>query len=285
METSLHSSMGKRFREQFAQDGAVMLPGFLDKNDLDECRAVFDVCVQNPTRRAMVLKNEAGEKVGILDVGNRALRGRLEKLVAAIPFGTFFADLWDSRNVWFYAEGLFQKTGGVVPRSAWHQDTTYMPVSGEHWANVWISFEAVPKSHALEIVKGSHRGAQYGGAIFNPDNAVQPERAAAVLPDFPDIDAVLAKDPTAYDIISWATNPGDVVVMNSKCLHGGAGVDADFPDRHTLVLRFFGDDARLRFLSSPEAGGISPRGILFGDDLVHLSDGDLFRAPVFKKLH
>ena len=35
-----------------------------------------------------------------------------------------------------------------------------------HWSNAWISFEAVPKQNALEIVRGSHRRTRYDGTTF-----------------------------------------------------------------------------------------------------------------------
>ena len=44
-------------------------------------------------------------------------------------------------------------------------------------------------------------------------------------------------------MVAWDTEPGDVILVHPGALHGGAPVDAVTPDRHTLVLRFFGDDA------------------------------------------
>jgi len=67
-------------------------------------------------------------------------------------------------------------------------------------------------------------------------------------------------------------------------LHGGAPVDATFRNRHTLVLRFFGDDSFFLSLPSHSDNGFTPAGVLFVDQLEHLKDGDPFRASCFKQL-
>ena len=59
----------------------------------------------------------------------------------------------------------------------------------------------------------------------------------------PDIDADLARDPSAWDLVSFDCEPGDVIVFHPGAIHGGAPVDAATPERHTLALRFFGDNA------------------------------------------
>ena len=101
------------------------------------------------------------------------------------------------------------------------------------------------------------------------------------LPRLPDIEAERARDPNAYDVISWATEPGDVLLLHPGSLHGGAPVDADFPSRHTLVFRFFGDDATYRSLPDSR---FTRHGILFGKETAALKDGDPYRSPVFRQL-
>ena len=80
------------------------------------------------------------------------------------------------------------------------------------------------------------------------------------LPRLPDIEAERKEDPNAYDILSWATQPGDIVVFHPGMLHGGAPVDTKFKERHTLVLRFFGDEAKFRSLPSQSEAGTRPPG-------------------------
>ena len=77
----------------------------------------------------------------------------------------------------------------------------------------------------------------------DPDNPTKPLHRDSDLPILPDIEANLARDPASWDVVSWDTEPGDVIVVHPCALHGRAPVDTATPERNTLVLRFFGDDA------------------------------------------
>jgi len=268
----------------FARDGAVLIEGFLDAGQLSRCRAAYDWSVANPGPNAQTLFRGTDQEHHV-DNANPRAADRLKTLVKSIPFGDLFAELWGSRNVWYFAEEVFLKAGARGGRTPWHQDTSYMPWGGAHWANAWIAFEAVPRANALEIVRGSHRGVRYDGSDFqDPDDPTAPLHGGDALPRLPDIEAERARNPDAYDVLSWASRPGDVVVLHPGALHGGAPVGAAFPDRHTLVLRFFGDDSRFRALPGKSLAGYEAAGTLFLDEINHLREGDLFRAPCFEQL-
>ncbi|MGN5477562.1 hypothetical protein ACTMU2_13735 [Cupriavidus basilensis] len=68
-----------------------------------------------------------------------------------------------------------------------------------------------------------------------------------------------------------------------RSLHGGAQVDADCPTRHTLVLRFFGDDATFRELPTCNPK-YARNGPLFQEEMAKLNQGDAFRSPVFRQV-
>lgn len=268
----------------FAEDGAVLIERFLYPEQLARCRAVYDWCVENPG--PMALELFAGtEKETHNENANPRAAERLKELVSSIPFGDLFADLWGSKHVWYFAEEVFLKKNGIGGRTPWHQDTSYLPWEGKHWANAWISFEAVPKPNALEMIKGSHRGILYDGTTFlDANDPTAPLHGGGTLPRLPDIEAERKTNPNNYDVLSWATQPGDILVLHPGMLHGGASVDAAFRTRHTLVLRFFGDDSFFRSLPSHSASGYTPAGVLFVDQLGHLRSGDPFRASCFPQL-
>jgi ectoine hydroxylase-related dioxygenase (phytanoyl-CoA dioxygenase family) len=276
--------MDRSKRAAFAADGAVLIEGFLDADQLARCRAAFDWNIANPGPNAAAVYRGT-DKEHHVDNANPRAAERLQDLAASIPFGDLFADLWGSEHVWYFAEEVFLKHGGVCGRTPWHQDTSYLPWGGLNWANAWISFEAVPKANALEIIKGSHRGVRYDGTDYrDADDPTAPLHGGDALPRLPDIEAERARDPGAYDVLSWAAEPGDIVVLHPGTLHGGAPVDAAFPDRHTLVLRFFGDDAVFHPLPTQSRSGYQEAGVLFVDQIAHLKDGDPFRAPCFRQL-
>ncbi|KAA6224011.1 phytanoyl-CoA dioxygenase [Streptomyces albofaciens JCM 4342] len=275
--------MQESVREAFRNDGAVLLEGCLDEAQLARCREAFDWAVAHPGPNASRMF-DGTEQQSHVDNANPLAKLRLDALVSSLPFGRLFADLWGSEHVWYFAEEIFLKAGGRGGRTAWHQDTAYLPWAGEHWGNAWISFQALPAANSLEIIRGSHRGPQYDGTTFaNPDDPTEPLHGGGALPRLPDIDAELARDPGAYDVLSWATEPGDAVALHPRSLHGGARVDAACPDRHTLVLRFFGDDATFRPLPQ-ENRHFARNGILFVEEMAKLNPGDPFRSSVFRQL-
>jgi hypothetical protein len=268
----------------FAEDGAVLIEGCLDEAQLALCRHAFEWGLENPGPHSTSLFNGTVHQTHN-DNANPYAKSRLDELVGTLPFGRLFADLWGSEHVWYFAEELFLKRGGNGARTPWHQDTSYLPWAGMHFGNAWISFEAVPRRNALEIVRGSHRGTRYDGTTFQDlDDPTQPLHGGGALPRLPDIEAERRADPQAYDVISWATQPGDVVLLHPGVLHGGAPVDAGFPDRHTLVLRFFGDDAVFSPLPDHSDSGFTPAGVLFLEELASLRRGDPFRSPCFRQL-
>lgn len=276
--------MEDAMRQRFLEDGAILIKGLLNREQLAQCREAYDWAVENPGPHASQMYGETGQRSHV-DNANPVAKPRLDEMVAGLPLGRMFADLWGSEHAWYFAEEIFLKEGGVGARTLWHQDTSYLPWAGAHWGNAWISFESVPKKNALEIVRGSHRGVRHDGTTFiDPDDPTDPLHGGDVWPRMPDIEAERKANPDAFDILSWATEPGDVLVLHPGTLHGGAPVDADFPDRHTLVLRFFGDDAVFSPLPEVSRSGYARNGTLFKKEMAALEAGAPFRSPVFRRV-
>jgi ectoine hydroxylase-related dioxygenase (phytanoyl-CoA dioxygenase family) len=167
-------------------------------------------------------------------------------------------------------EQVFLKEGGESRRTPWHQDSSYLAIAGEHLAVAWISFDPVAKTDALEFVRGSHRGVLYNGSRFALDDDTAPLYPGEALPRLPDIEAGRA----AWDIVSWETAPGDVVLFHPAMLHGGAPTHPG-QRRRTLTLRFFGRDARY----DPRPGGRGAVGLSR-----RLEAGDAYRDRGFLQL-
>lgn len=276
--------MQESTRKAYEEDGVVLAKGVLNKDQMEACHAAFDWAVENHGPNAFRIF-DGTEQQTHNDNSNPLAKERLDDLVATLPFGRYFADLWGSKHVWYFAEEVFMKAGGTQGRTPWHQDTSYLPWRGAHLGNAWISFEAVPKSHALEVVRGSHKGPQYDGTTFaDPNDPTQPLHGGDTWPRLPDIEAEREGNPDAYDIVAFASEPGDAVIVHPASLHGGAPVDEVFPARHTLVFRFFGDDATFAPLPENSVSGIPPAGFLFIEEMMKLKAGDPLRSPVFRQL-
>ncbi|SPS01637.1 phytanoyl-CoA dioxygenase family protein [Cupriavidus taiwanensis] len=271
-------------REQFRNDGVTIFRNCLNEAQLAQCYDAFKWDMANPGPHVY-----KGGLIGTtlhthIDIANPEAKSKLDDLAASLPFGQIFQELWGSKNVWYFAEEIFAKEGGKSGRGPWHQDTANLPWAGRHWGNAWISFQKLPKKNSLEIVRGSHLGIQYDGSSFDSaDDPTDPLYGDGTYPRLPHIDNEVARDPNSWDIVSFDINPGDIVLLHPRSLHGGAQVDADCPKRHTLVLRFFGDDATFRELPTCNPK-YARNGPLFQEEMAKLNQGDAFRSPVFRQV-
>jgi ectoine hydroxylase-related dioxygenase (phytanoyl-CoA dioxygenase family) len=111
-----------------------------------------------------------------------------------------------------------------------------------------MALEPLEAEESLEFVRGSHRGPLYAGTSFDAYDETKPYYPDSDWPRLPDIEA----DRDAWDIVSFRNEPGDAVLFHPSVLHGGGAAGIR---RHTLSLRFFGDDV----VYSPRPGKPSPQ--------------------------
>lgn len=249
--------------ETYAEHGVVFEPRLLSAEDLREAERAFSWSLEHPSHNSMELGTDDGPGVFFEDIDNLAAREVYLPFLERCGLGEFLSALWGGSPVWYLYEQIFLKQGGAVRRTPWHQDISYMPVSGAHLAVAWFSLDALPQS--LEVVRGSHRGTVYGQPSFAPgeDAALHIDgsiKSVVPRPPVPDIEA----DRTAWDIASWPAKPGDVLFFHPAALHGGAPVTRG-QRRRTLALRFFGEDAI--YIGGPTGDGLQS-GVSGSFDLV-----------------
>ncbi|MDA1074729.1 MAG: phytanoyl-CoA dioxygenase family protein [Proteobacteria bacterium] len=255
---------------QFNEDGVVLLPSALDKDDLRQCEAAWQWSREHPSSNASGLLPES--RHAFQDLCNPGALDVYRQVVEHTPLSDYAAALWGARDVWFMYEQVFHKTDGLAGRTPWHQDTSYLAVGGQHLIAFWLSFESIPAQACLEFVRGSHLGPLYNTSRFAVDDATLPIYPSDVMPRLPDIES----DRASRDIVSYDVEPGDVIAFHTSTLHGGGAVDAHTPQRRTLTLRFFGDDAVVEARPGP-AGP-------FYQDIKTLQPGERFRHERFLKV-
>lgn len=258
-------------RTAFARDGAVHLPGALDEAALASALGAWEWSIAHPGPLASAFRQETPSTF-YHDLYNPDVLAGYRAMLDASPLPAMIAQLWGADDVWFMYEQVFLKQGGETRRTPWHQDSSYLAVAGDHLAVAWITFDACAREDSLEFVRGSHRGTLYNGSRFELGDDTAPTHPDSPLPRLPDIEA----DRAAFDIISWAVTPGDVVLFHPATLHGGAPTHPG-ARRRTLTLRFFGADA----VYAPRVGGAGPRVKGFHEGK---KAGDPFRHPGFVKL-
>jgi ectoine hydroxylase-related dioxygenase (phytanoyl-CoA dioxygenase family) len=264
---------------QYQRDGVICIPRALAPGTVDLAREAFEWSLAHPGPGAARLPSK-GTGVFYQDLANPAALAAYRSLVLDSEIGDIVAALWQKPHVWFMYEQVFTKSGGTTRRTPWHQDAPYLPVRGNDLAVMWLSFEPVPKEQALEFVAGSHHGALFDGSRFDPEDDTAPIYGDGSLPRLPDIEA----DRDAFPIVSWATDPGDVLVFHPAMLHGG-GATTPQTSRRTLSLRFFGEDA---VVATRPGRARAERSEQTKDPAVHpltrmrsLPDGAPFRDPAF----
>lgn len=273
-------------RERFRDEGVVLIRGALNEQELGMAREAYDWSLAHPSANACDFSQNRAAKF-YQDLCNPRALPAYRRLLEDSRAADVAAGLWGSREVWFMYEQVFLKEGGNSRRTPWHQDSSYLPVDGKKIAVMWISFDPVDREHSLEFVSGSHCGALYDGSRFDPDDDTAPLYGDGVLPRLPDIEAQRER----WKIVSFAVEPGDVVVFHPAVLHGGAPTKAG-NRRRTLSLRFFGDDAiYVRRSAFDDSGSRRDRGeVPDGEGTIFsvlgrtLAPGDPLRHPGFPRL-
>ncbi len=258
-------------QRQYEEDGVVLLKGALPPAALAAAQEAYEWSLANPGPGASRLPQK-GAGVFLNDLFNpRCLEGYREMLLAS-PLPRLIADIWGKPDVWFFYEQVFLKEGGETRRTPWHQDSSYLSIDGRDLAVAWITFDPTTAEDSLEFVRGSHRGVLYATSRFDPEDDTAPIHPDTTLPRLPDIEADRGK----WNIVSFATKPGDVVLFHPKMLHGG-GATHPGGRRRTLTLRFFGQGA----VYEARDGRAGPASREFH---ARMKPGDAFRDPAFLKL-
>ncbi len=152
------------------------------------------------------------------------------------------ADLMQSTSARFFHEHVLVKEPGASERTPWHHDQPYYSIDGDQNVSMWIALDPVPAETALRFVAGSHRWDRW----FIPRRFVDhvpygPESDRYEL--LPDIDELIADDPDHHQVVSFAVEPGDVIVFHYRTLHDAPGNASQATRRRAVSLRWIGDDA------------------------------------------
>jgi len=217
LEQTMNAWLSQTQRDEFRHRGVTCLRGALESDEMTVLRAAFDWTLANPGRGASrVAPGMPGTLYG--DLANSESFGAYRNVNTKTSLPSIIAELFSTPDVWYMYEQVFLKTGGddaPARRTPWHQDESYLPVTGEDLAVAWISFGPLSAVESLEFVVGSHRGTLYDGSRFDPSDDTIPLYGTGELPRLPDIEANRAD----YDICSFSVDPGDIVFFHPAMLH------------------------------------------------------------------
>ena len=171
------------------------------------------------------------------------------------PCAAVAGAIMESDSIRYLYDQLFVKEQGVSTHTPWHQDGGYWRVRGDKVGSVFVPLDPVKPEDGLAFVQGSHNW-----ELHNPQHFADgtPYRGTS-LPAMPNIDEM--KERGDVSLLTFALQPGDVLVFSSRTVHGGPGNWG-----RALSTRWSGDATR--YWDRPGEGAV-PTGDL------KLRDGDL----------
>ncbi len=236
--------------ESYDRDGAVLLRKAFDLTWIRELDAGLAASRRAPTGRAVVWDRDEQQREVYYDSFAWKRVPQYRHFIEESQCAEFAGRLMGASAVNFFFEAVFCRSPGTQFRTPWHQDEPYWSVSGFQTCSVWMPLVPVAAQSALSVVPGSHRWAkvfrQADFGALNPDGGEVPHSDFSGLedaPPLPDIDA----EPERYRPRSYDMEPGDALVFNGRCIHGGSGLLAEDRELRAFSTKWCGDDVRVDF--------------------------------------
>jgi len=237
--------------DQYKKDGAVLIKGLLKKDEIELLTAGIERNLKNLSARAKIASQSEDPGLFVEDFCNWQHISEYEKFIVNAPLAAVAALLMESKSVRLYHDHLLVKESNTVQVTPWHQDQPYYNVDGKQNCSFWIPVDSVPRAHTLEFVAGSHLGPWLMPRSFRDNQAKWfSEGSLAELPD-------IESDRSAFPIIGWPVEPGDVIAFHMLTLHATSGVRHS--RRRVFSVRFLGDDmvhAPRQWITSPHFQGL-----------------------------
>jgi len=225
--------------ETYQRDGVAFLKGaFADW--VEPLRAGLARNVANPDSYRFPAESTApGEPGRFFDsYCNWPLIPEYRDFVFHSPAASIAGQVMQATQAQFFHEHAFLKEPGTQKATPWHQDMPYYCVTGNQTCSVYVALDQVDLDLSVKYVKGSH----LWDKLYHPKVWLDGEdfnTADKTMEPVPDISANL----DAYDIASWALEPGDTILFTFRTLHGTSDGEMR-KGRSAFSTRWMGDDVR-----------------------------------------
>jgi hypothetical protein len=212
----------------------------------DELRAAGQAVLTDPRAEA-IPEDRRGRYLTM--IGAHTINEDIRAVAQQSPLPYIAGRLFRARKVNFYDDQTLMKEPGTREYTAFHTDEPYYHLSGGQVCGMWVSPDVVTvDSGAMRYVRGSHLwgsffktndfASQGQGARWHDDHSA--EEGQVQLPD-------IEGNEDKYDIVTYPSNPGDVIVHHSNLVHGSGPNYRDDRTRRAVSFRYAGDDVRYRF--------------------------------------
>ncbi len=251
--------------ETYRRDGAVVLPGVLAPEWLDKLAAGVEHNRLHPGKWAHQY-TQPGSTTGFwADYVTWPDVPEYRDVVFNSGLAGLARRLMGSSTSRFFHEHVLVKEAGTPERTPWHHDQPYYCVDGDQNVSMWIALDPVPRAAGVRFLVGSHTWNRW----FIPRKFIDHAPYAAPSSKYellPDIDALLADDPTLR-VVSFDVEPGDIVAFHYRTLHDAAGTIGTGTRRRVVSLRWIGDDATFATRPWQPSPPFEANGMTEGDPL------------------
>jgi len=209
----------------------------------DQLKAAGVAVLSDPRAEAI---GNTGRGRFVSMIGAHSINEVIRDIALNSPLPRIAARLFQAGKVNFYDDQTLMKEPSTREYTAFHTDEPYYHLMGGQVCGMWVSPDVVTAdSGAMRYVRGSHRWGTYfkpnvfvGQATFGKGEDYQVQ--------LPDIEG----NADRYDIITYPSEPGDVIVHHSNLIHGsGPNYRAD-TTRRAVSFRYAGEDVRFKFHKS-----------------------------------
>jgi ectoine hydroxylase-related dioxygenase (phytanoyl-CoA dioxygenase family) len=229
-------------RATFAADGVVCLRDALDPDALAAMAGPVETALRSDATAELSVFAPSATGRFAAGVDHWRDQPEFRAFACAGDLPRLVASLLDTSALWLYEDSLLVKEPGTDVPTRWHQDLGYFHVEGDRLATTWCPLDVVTAATgAVRYARGSHRGDTiYRPNLFVTDDAIPGTDGAEV----PDVETRAAAG--EYEIVTFATAPGDVVVHHARTLHAAGPNRSATTRRRAISVRYCGDDVRTR---------------------------------------
>jgi len=235
----------------YQRDGAVLLKAALPGEWVARIGGALDDIARGAGKMTSRFAGGDGRGETVTDQFSSLVHPVLADAVARSPLGAMAARVMRSDRACFVLDQMFYKAAGWNLATPYHQDTPFLHVEGDDLVRTWVCCDASPRETTVGVVRGSHRwGVTYstGGPGTTTMKQETTDASFSYLDSQPDVRLPQLPDVQRYrssfEVMTFAVEPGDVLLFNGNILHGSdGGIELPHPRRAFAVL-WGGQDAR-----------------------------------------
>ena len=240
--------------KRFEEDGVVVLRGAISMDWVERMRDAMDDVLAQPGPLGSDLNPEGSPGRFAFETFVALHNADFRALGRESPLAEMVAQLTGSDSMHFLYDFLFSKEPHSPHATVWHQDMPATCCHGTQVAGTWMPLDYVTgESGAVEYIKGSHHWNRY--FEFASDDVAAEQNYLNYQP----LSKKEGVDPASWgerfeiqpdfegernnlDIVSFDTEPGDIIVNNLLVMHTAKG---NYTDRRCRAIggRWAGDDA------------------------------------------